>query len=147
MAIGAHTISGVQGAHRRKKRVGRGNGSQKGTYSSRGMKGQRARSGGKAGGKARGIKQSVQKVAKLRGFTSMYPKSQPVTLRTLNRVAEEGVVVTPSFLRKKSVIKYISRAVKIVSGGELTKKITLQGCVATKTAAAAIEKAGGSLRF
>ena len=148
MAIGAHTISNTPGSHhRQKKRVGRGNGSQKGTYSSRGMKGQRSRSGGKSSLKLHGAKQSILKVPKLRGFKSMQPKAQAVTLATLERVAEEGVTLTPAFLKKKSVIKNTSHPVKIVAGGELKKKVTLYGCVATKVATVAIEKAGGTLSF
>ncbi|PIR76078.1 MAG: 50S ribosomal protein L15 [Candidatus Magasanikbacteria bacterium CG10_big_fil_rev_8_21_14_0_10_42_10] len=147
MATGAHTISGIQGSHRKKKRVGRGNGSQKGTFSSRGMKGQRSRSGGKSGGKLRGIKQALQKVPKLRGFKSMHPKAQSVSLATLERMGEVGVTITPTFLKEKSVIKNISHPVKIVASGELKKKLTIQGCNATKAAAIAVEKAGGTLSF
>ncbi|PIR02985.1 MAG: 50S ribosomal protein L15 [Candidatus Magasanikbacteria bacterium CG11_big_fil_rev_8_21_14_0_20_43_7] len=147
MNIGAHTITSKNGSARRKKRVGRGNGSQKGTYSSRGMKGQRARSGGKARTSLRGGKQAFLKVPKLRGFKSMHAKAQSVTLATLERVAEDGVSVTPHFLKAKHVIKSTVRPVTFVSSGELKKKVAISGCHATEKAMQAIEKAGGTLTF
>lgn len=147
MATGAHTIQPKTGSARTKKRVGRGNASQKGTYAGRGMKGQRSRSGGKSGGAVRGAKQALQKVPKLRGFKSMHPKAQTVTLSTLERVAQEGTTITPQFLKDVSAIKQPTKPVKIVATGELKKKVTVQGCLATKTATAAIEKAGGSIAF
>jgi len=147
MTIGAHTIKPAVGAHKRSKRLGRGNATQKGTTAGRGMKGQRARSGGKAGTKYMGFKRARQQVAKLRGFTSLSPKAQTVTLFTINRVVVDAVEVTPTFLREKNVIADIRRPVKIVATGELTKKVTIRGCFATKQAVVNIEKLGGSIVF
>ena len=89
MTLSAHTISGNKSASPRKKRVGRGNASGRGTYATRGLKGQRSRSGGKGGLKLRGFKQSLQKVPKLRGFKSPNPANQTVSLGTIERVAQE----------------------------------------------------------
>ncbi len=50
-----------------KKRVGRGNASGKGSYSGRGLKGQRSRSGGKKGLKLRGLRRLSKRLPKLRG--------------------------------------------------------------------------------
>jgi large subunit ribosomal protein L15 len=61
-------------------------------------------------------------------------------------VAEVDVVVTPFFLKKKGVIKNARNGAKIVGTGTLTKKLTINNCLATKSAVAAIEKAGGTLR-
>lgn len=144
-AIEAHTIQPSSGSHKRKKRVGRGNSSGRGTYSSRGMKGQRARSGGKSGLKVRGFKQSLQKIPKKRGFRSPHPKAQTVTLVTLERIAMDGQEITPRILKLKKAIKQTDRPIKIVGAGTLTKKIMLYGCIASKTAAAAIEKQGGTI--
>ena len=143
----AHTLQPNKKSKRTKKRVGRGNASGKGTYAARGLKGQRSRSGGKSGGKMRGLKQALQKVPKLRGFTSMHPKAQTVTLSTLNRVAVEGIDVTPNFLKEKHVIKNTAQPIKIVGTGTLNTKVTVKHCLASKTAVAAIEKAGGTIRF
>jgi len=147
MTLSAHTISAKTRTKSPRKRVGRGNSSGKGTYSSRGLKGQRARSGGKGGNQQRSFKQSLQKVPKVRGFRSLSPKAQTVALATLERVAVEGKVVTPNFLRKAKVIKYTDKPIKIVATGEIKKKITITGCLATKKAMEMVEKAGGSFKF
>lgn len=147
METTAHTIKTGTVAKRTKKRVGRGNGSGKGTYSARGLKGQRSRSGGRGGLKRKGFKMSLQKVPKLRGFKSQQPQKEAVTLATLNRICKEGDVVTPTFLKKKGVVDNPDNGVKIIATGTLEKKVTLKGCLASSTAAVAIEKAGGSLSF
>lgn len=147
MALSAHTIQPHPKSHTSKKRVGRGNGSGKGTYSSRGLKGQRARSGGKGGVQRRGFKAALQKVPKLRGFHSLVNKKELVTLTTLERIVASGDVVTPAFLHKKGVVDAPKNGVKVVATGTLTKNITLKGCLVSKTGIAAIEKAGGSIVF
>ena len=147
MSIGAHTIQPPKGTRHKTKRVGRGNGSQKGTYSARGGKGQTARSGGRRGNKRRGLKPSLQKIPKIRGFKSGYEQPQTVTFKTLERITVDGSHVTPSFLKAKGVIHHAGGPVKIVGTGELKKKITVTGCLATKSAAQMIEKAGGKIVF
>jgi large subunit ribosomal protein L15 len=147
MATSAHTIQANTKSKRIKKRVGRGNGSGKGTYASRGLKGQRSRSGGKGGLKRRGFRAALQKVPKLRGFKSIKPKKELVTLATLDRICVDGDVVSPAFLKKKGVVDRPAFGVKVVSFGTLEKKITLKGCLASKTALEAVEKVGGTLEF
>ncbi len=144
MSLTPQTISSNQGSRRSKKRVGRGNGSQKGTYSGRGMKGQRSRSGGKGGSKLRGLKQLIAKIPKLRGFKSLVPRKETVTLSTLSRITKAGDVVTQYSLLNAGVISTVSNGVKIVSTGTIDHKVTVKGCLVSKTAVAAIEKAGGS---
>ena len=147
MALTPSTIKAAHGAKRTSKRVGRGNASQKGTYSGRGLKGQRSRSGGKSGTQLRGFKQSLQKVPKIRGFKSMHPKKQVVTLATLERVCKNGDTVTPWSLEQIGVVDKPKHGVKIVATGELKKKLTVEECLASKAAVEAIEKAGGTITF
>lgn len=147
MALSAHTLSSKKATSARKKRVGRGNGSGTGTYSTRGLKGQRSRSGGKGGTQRRGFKANLQKIPKLRGFKSLEAKPELVTLATLERICESGDVVTPKFLANKGVVDLPQRGVKIVSRGELIKKINVKHCHASKSALEQIEKAGGTLVF
>lgn len=145
MSLSPNTIKAAKGSRRTSKRVGRGNSSQKGTYSSRGMKGQRARSGGKSKTALRGVRASLRKVPKLRGFKSMAVRKEVVTLATLERVCNAGDVVTPWSLNKIGVVDKPQNGVKIVATGELKKKLTIKDCIASKGALEAIEKAGGSL--
>lgn len=147
MILSASTIKAAPGSRRQSKRVGRGNASQRGSKSGRGTKGQRARSGGKRGTARLGFKQSLQKIPKQRGFTSLSSKFETVTIATLERLAISGDTVTPHYLKAKKAIGHPERGVKIVGNTALTKKIAVKGCLASKGALAAIEKAGGSLTF
>jgi len=146
MTFGAHTIKPGKRTQKDAKRVGRGNASGKGTYSARGLKGQKSRSGS-SGLQVLGFKQSLQKVPKLRGFKSMQVKPEVVTLATLERACEAGSTVTPYSLKELGLIQNPNKGAKVLASGELTKKLNLQGVLATKKAAELIEKAGGSLTF
>ncbi len=128
------------------KRVGRGNGSGKGTYAGRGLKGQKARAGNK-GIRARSFKQSLQKIPKLKGFKTLKLKPQTVTLKTLSRLAEQNEIIDLKLLKTKKIIKSIHQGAKIVATGELNKKVTLKGCLVTKKAKEIIEKQGGKIIF
>lgn len=142
-----HKIKPPKGSRKKNKRVGRGNASQKGTTAARGMKGQTARSGGQRGGARLALRRTILKAPKLRGFKSLVPKKEIVTLSKLDKICKDGDVVTPTYLKKKGVIGTVANGVKILSTGALTKKITLKGCLASKSAMEAIEKVGGSLEF
>ena len=145
MGITSDTISPSQGSRKRSKRLGRGNASQKGTMSGRGMKGQRARSGGKAGIAKRAFRARLQKIKKLRGFKSIATPKNTVTLFVIDRISKDNDVVTPFYLEEKGVIAQASHGVKVVATGEIKKKIKLEGCSVSKKAVESIEKAGGSV--
>mgnify|MGYP001619528889 CR=1 FL=1 len=147
MTMTPATIHAARGARKKSKRVGRGAGSGRGTYSGRGIKGQKARTGGRHKVSFLGLKQSLQKIPKIRGFRSLSAKKETVNLRTLERIAVSGDTVTPAYLKAKGAVHYTDRGVKIVGYGTLTKKLTIEECVASKTALAAIEKAGGTIVF
>lgn len=145
MSLTPSTIKPARGSHRFTKRVGRGNASGRGTYSGRGGKGQTARSGGKSRRRIRAFKSALLKVPKLRGFKSLKPKRETVTLASLDRVAKENEVVTPRLLKERGLIGHAGLGIKVVATGEIKKKIVLQGCFASKRAVELIEKAGGTV--
>lgn len=146
MALTLHTLRPSKGSQKRRKRVGRGNASGKGTYSTRGLKGQRSRSGGKSGLKRRGLRANLQNIPKLRGFTSNRPEKQEVSLSLLDTVCIDGDIVTPAFLIEKSVIKGTKGGVKILSNGDITKKITIEKCAISASAAEKVKAAGGEIK-
>lgn len=146
MELTPSTIQPAKGSQKGQKRVGRGNASGKGTTAARGTKGQRARSGGTRGIARRALKSNIQKVPKLRGFRSMYARPETVTLTNLNSKFSDGDVVTPAILKQKKLIRGISE-VKVLASGELTKKITIKGCLVSKKVAEMIEKLGGQVVF
>lgn len=147
MALSPNTIAPAKGSHKMTKRVGRGAGSGKGTTAARGQKGQKARSGGTRGIARRAMKAMIQKVPKLRGFRSMYGRPEIVTLAVLNSKFSDGDVVSPTILHQKGLVKYAESAVKLLGTGEITKKITLKGCLATKGVIEKLEKVGGKVVF
>lgn len=127
---------------KRRKRLGRGNSSH-GAYSGRGIKGQRARSGGRGGLKLRGLKQSLMAMPKARGFKSIHAKAQVVNLKAVSKAFAVGETVTVATLLKKGLIEY-RRAVKLLGNGKMDKALTIQLQGASKSALEAVKAAGGS---
>ena len=92
MAISLHTIKPAKGSRKTGKRVGRGL-SKGGSYSGRGVKGQRARAGGRSGLQKKGIRHIMLALKKNRGFKSPYEKSMVVNLGTIASAFPDGAKV------------------------------------------------------
>jgi len=129
-----------------KKKVGRGNGSGKGTYAGRGMNGQSSRSGGKVRpGFEGGQTPLIRRMPKLKGFKN------PTKLRyqVLNvhqlEVFKNGATIDKETLAKKKLIRSMNKPVKILSAGELTKKLTIIIESVSVAAQKKIEAAGGKV--
>lgn len=135
-----HTLA--KGRGRLKRRRGRGNASR-GNYSGRGMKGQRARSGGKGGLKLLGLKQSFLGVPKKRGFTSPQTRPQIVGVAKLEQVFAAGAEIGLKELYKAGLILSMRRPVKILGKGKLSKKFVVKTQAASQGAREAITAAGG----
>lgn len=128
-----------------KRRVGRGG--RKGTYCGRGMKGQKSRSGAKVNPIFEGGRSTlIEHLPKLRGFKSLRPKNQIVSLEKLNKHFEDGNIVNSITLREKGLIRKIRVPVKILGIGEVRRKLTIEKCLVSKSAREKIEKAGGSCK-
>lgn len=130
---------------KRPKRVGRGDASGHGTYSGRGQKGQRARSGGKKGMKAKGIRPIMKRLPKLGGFKSIYPRLAIVNLENLEKKFSDGETVDPIKMLESGLIKTAAFGIKILGRGQLTKKLTIKAQSFSKSAEEAIKKAGGTI--
>lgn len=141
--IKLHTLKTFRGSTKRRKVVGRGLGSGHGTYSGRGAKGQNARkSGGVRPGFEGGRQPLIRQVPKLRGFKSHHEKKVAIRVSSLNKF-NDGDTVTTATLFAKGLMKK-DTAAKILDGGKLTKKLTVQVPSSPK-AKAVIEKAGGTV--
>lgn len=148
MELNPTTIKPAKGSRKRpSKRGGRGNASGKGTTAGRGGKGQTARSGGSHRTKMRGMRHLLLKIPKVRGFHSIYDKKETITLRDLDRVALENKEINPAYLKEMGVVGNPKKGVKIVASGNVTKKLNISGCLASKKAIELIEKAGGTIKF
>jgi large subunit ribosomal protein L15 len=151
-------LSNLKPAQARKdrKRVGRGQGSGKGRYSGRGIKGQKSRSGShkmRAGFEG-GQMPLYMRLGKQRGSTSrdampigpFRTSTVPVNVAQLDRF-DDGAEVTLELLVEAGVIKNMKTDVKILGNGELTKKLTVTAHGFSKSAREKIEAAGGSVNW
>lgn len=124
--LSLNTITKARGRAQSPKRVGRGNASGHGTYSTRGLKGQKSRSG-VSGLKRLGLKKQLLQIPKSRGFRSPYPKNQVVSLKAINNGFKDGDTVSPETLLAKRLITSAERPVKILGKEKLTVKVTFSG--------------------
>ncbi|KKW17617.1 MAG: 50S ribosomal protein L15 [Candidatus Magasanikbacteria bacterium GW2011_GWA2_50_22] len=146
MTLSIHTLKPAHGSKHRVKRVGRGNASGHGTSSTRGGKGQTARSGGSRGLKMKGFKFLLQSTPKLRGFKSPRVKPAEVYLSEIETNFDAGAVVDLSALQAKHIISKNARAAKVVSTGGLTKKVSIVGLSCSQGAADKIKAVGGEIK-
>ncbi|MGI6345330.1 MAG: 50S ribosomal protein L15 [Bacillota bacterium] len=132
------------GSTKQRKRVGRGTGSGRGKTSTRGHKGQNARSGGGVRPGFEGGQFPVQRRLPKRGFSNARYKTEyvPVNVGDLN-VFEGDSVVTLEALRQAGLVKATKDGVKILGQGELSKPLTVQATAFSKSAIEKIVAAGG----
>lgn len=123
--LSLNTIKQAKGASKTKKRVGRGNASGHGTYSTRGLKGQKSRSG-VSNLKRLGMKQQLLQTPKVRGFKSNKPKNQIVSLKAINANFKDGDLVNPESLLNKNLISSIKLPIKILGKEKLTVKVKFE---------------------
>lgn len=124
--LSLNTIKKGKGSAKNKKRVGRGNASGHGTYSTRGLKGQKARSG-VSGLKRLGMRQMLLQTPKSRGFKSLNPKNQVVSIKAINVNFKDGETVNPESLFEKKLIASASNPVKILGKEKLGVKVEFKG--------------------
>ena len=129
----------------RPSRKGRGISAGQGKTAGRGTKGQKARTGHRKmpAGFMGGQRAIMQAVPKLKGFKSFHPKAEVVYTDRLNELKGK---VDNFKLAEASMISSPFAKVKVITRGELTAKIDLETQFASKSAVAAIKKAGGSFK-
>lgn len=131
---------------KKKKRIGRGG--KRGTYSGRGIKGQRSRAGRKF---APAIRELIKRYPKLRGyrFKGQEKNLVIINIEILEKRFENSEIITPKVLLNRKLIRRIkgkTPKVKILGKGELTKKLIIENCEVSKSAKEKIEKAGGKIK-
>jgi large subunit ribosomal protein L15 len=149
-----HTLKPADGSHRDRKRVGRGPGSGNGKTAGRGQKGQKSRSGSHAmrPGFEGGQMPIYMRLGKLRGpnhrkSMPMGPfrtHTTPVNVRDLAKF-DAGTEVTPELLKQAGVVRSLKHPIKILGGGELSVKLTVQAHGFSARAVELIEGAGGTV--
>ena len=134
--------------HRKKQRKRVGRGGKRGTYSGRGVKGQKARAGKRL---QPIIRQIIKRYPKLRGSKFKRIKTKPaiINLEILEKKFKPSEIVSPKILLEKRLIRRIKGRipkVKILGKGKLTKKLIIEGCQVSKQAKENIKKAGGQIK-
>ena len=142
-------IADNPGATKRRKRVGRGPGSGMGKTAGRGIKGQKSRSGVAIAGYEGGQMPLYQRLPK-RGFNKPNRKEYSVTnLGLIQKFIDAGKLdagnITEDTLIESGLVRRKLDGIRVLAKGELTAKAAITVTGASKSAIAAVEKAGGSL--
>ena len=142
-----HELRQPVGARHKRKRVGRGNASGHGTYSTRGRKGQKARSGGGVRpGFEGGQLPLIRRMSSKRGFRNPFRVDyEEVNVGMLAHFAA-GTAVNAEALAAARLVR-TGKPVKVLGEGELTMALTVEAASFSKSAKAKIEAAGGSVRW
>lgn len=136
-------LAPAQGARKDAFRVGRGIGSGNGKTSGKGHKGQNARSGGGTRPGFEGGQMPLTRRIPKRGFVNIFAKTYGnINVGSLNQF-DDGAVVDFESLKKAGLIKKQLDGLKILGGGELTKKLTVKATAFSQSAKEKIEDAGG----
>ncbi len=129
------------------KRIGRGG--KRGTYSGRGIKGQKSRAGRKF---KPAIRELIKRYPKLRGykFKPLEEKFAIINVDVLEKKFKAGEQVSPKILLEKKLIRKIKGKmpkVKILGKGELTKALIIENCFVSKSAKEKIKKTSGEIKL
>ncbi len=142
-----HLLRQPKGAKRSRKRVGRGDGSGYGSYSGRGVKGQKSRSGGGVRPTFEGGQLPIVKaLPSLRGFTNIFRTEYSVV--NVGRLASftADSEVTPRALLDRGILRNLKRPVKILGNGDIDVPLVVEAQKFSVSAREKIEAAGGVVR-
>jgi large subunit ribosomal protein L15 len=133
------------GSNKNKKRVGRGIGSGHGKTSTRGHKGQKARSGGGVRPGFEGGQMPLQRRLPKRGFNNIFRKEYVIiNVKDLNQF-DNGTEVTPEVLLQAGLIKSLKDEVKILGDGDLEKQLVLKVHKVSQQAQEKVAARGGKV--
>ena len=138
-----HELSPAEGSTKKSFRVGRGPGSGNGKTAGKGHKGQNARSGGGVRPGFEGGQLPLYRKLPKRGFKNRFAVDYAiVNVAALNKF-EDGAVVDLDALVAAKIVRKPLDGLKVLGGGELTKKLTVKATVFSATAKEKIEAVGG----
>lgn len=146
-----HELRDNPGATKARKRIGRGPGSGTGKTGGRGIKGQKSRSGVAIKGFEGGQMPLYQRLPK-RGFNKPNQKKfAVVNLGLIQKFVDEKkldatAAITEDALIACGLVRRKLDGIRVLAKGEITAKMNIEVTGASKSAVAAVEKAGGSLK-
>ena len=136
-------LTATPGATKERKRIGRGYGAGTGKTAGKGHKGQKARAGHGQRPGFEGGQMPMQRRLPKRGFNNIFAKEiVSINVGSLNKF-EDGASVDTAALVEAGIIKKTCDGVKILSNGELKKKLTVKANAFSQAAKEKIEAAGG----
>ena len=141
-----HQLKPAPGATKRRKLVGRGRGSGRGTTAGRGGKGQTARTGASIPAWFEGGQVPLTRRLPKRGFTNIFKKVYAIINVELLDRFEAGQEVTPAMLAANGMVRSRNAGVKVLGSGALTKALTVQAHKFSQSAVAKIEAVGGKVQ-
>jgi large subunit ribosomal protein L15 len=139
-----NTLKPALGSTKNRKRIGRGPGSGHGKTSTKGHKGQKARSGGSIKAGFEGGQMPLQRRLPKRGFTPLDRIEYSVVNLKQLEVFEAGSTVDAMALVSKGLIKNSCNAVKILGNGDLTKALKVTATKFSQSARDKIVASGGT---
>lgn len=138
-----HDLAPPEGAKKNRKRVGRGDGSR-GTYSGRGLKGQKSRSGySRKPGFEGGQLPLIKRLPRKRGFTNIFRIEYTIVSLDKLNVFSAGSEVTAEKLLAAGLVKSTRKPIKILADGQIKHALVVKVNKFSVTAKAQIEAAGG----
>ena len=142
-----HDLRPPKGARKNRRRVGRGDSSGFGSYSGKGMKGQKARTGGGVRpGFEGGQLPLIKSLPMIRGFTNIFRvEYSVVNLQQLSGLPA-NTEVTLRLLVETGLVKNLKKPVKVLGDGELEVSLVVEAHKFSKSAREKIEAVGGSVR-
>tara|TARA_Y100001934_G_scaffold156358_1_gene187238 strand:+ start:2636 stop:3085 length:450 start_codon:yes stop_codon:yes gene_type:complete len=143
-----HSLKSPQGSKKNRKRVGRGDSSGSGSYSGKGMKGQKSRSGGGVRpGFEGGQLPLIKKLSALRGFNNIFRREfVPINLNTISKLYEKDNEISPDTLVEKNVLKDTKSPIKILGDGEINFSVKVTAHKFSRSAKDKIIAAGGTIQ-
>ncbi len=139
-------LSPAPGSKHSRKRVGRGDGSGHGTYSGRGCKGQKSRSGAKMRpGFEGGQLPLIKRLPRKRGFVNIFRVEYSIVNIDKLNAFESGSEVTPEKLVAAGVVKSLRHPIKILAEGDINRPLLVKVNKFSAAAKAKIEVAGGTV--
>jgi len=139
-----HELKPAPGAHKERKRLGRGTGTGQGTTAGKGTKGEKARSGGLKAG-FRGMSSRSQRMAKRRGFTNNFKTHYQIVNVEKLAVFDAGATIDAASLKAARLVNDETKPIKILGSGEIDKALNVVNVPVTAGARQKIEAAGGSI--
>jgi large subunit ribosomal protein L15 len=135
-----------QGSNKNRKRIGRGTGSGHGKTSTKGHKGQKARSGGSIKAGFEGGQMPMQRRLPKRGFNPLSKKIYAIVDLSQLECFENGSKIDAEVLIEKGIVKDKDVGIKVLANGKLTKALNVTSLKVSSAAKEKIIAAGGTVQ-